>query len=109
MNQQRADFIPALRYHVLTALYDPLLRWTMHESVFKEQLIRQARIRSGERVLDLGCGMGTLTLRLKQVHPGAEAVGLDADPRALLTRPALGAQHDEPDSSPSHVVGRCSA
>jgi ubiquinone/menaquinone biosynthesis C-methylase UbiE len=83
MNQQRADFIPALRYHVLTALYDPLLRWTMRESVFKEQLIRQAWIRSGERVLDLGCGTGTLTLRLKQVHPDAEVVGLDADPRAL--------------------------
>src|SRR5690242_19115334 len=83
MNQQRADFIPALRYHVLTALYDPLLRWTMCESVFKEQLIRQARIRSGERALDLGCGTGMLTLRLKQVHPDAEVVGLDADSRAL--------------------------
>ena len=83
MNQQRADFLPALSYHVLTALYDPLLRWTMHESVFKGQLIRQARIQSGERALDLGCGTGTLTLRLKQVHPDAEVVGLDADPRAL--------------------------
>src|SRR5258708_22941714 len=83
MKEQRADCIPALRYHVLTALYDPLLRWTMHESVFKEQLIRQAQIRSGERALDLGCGTGTRTLRLKQVHPDAEVVGLDADPRAL--------------------------
>ncbi len=83
MHQQRADFLPALSYHVLTALYDPLLRWTMRESVFKGQLIRQAQIRSGERALDLGCGTGTLTLRLKQVHPDAKVVGLDADPRAL--------------------------
>src|SRR5260221_465800 len=55
----------------------------MRGSVFKGQLIRQAQIRSGERALDLGCGTGTLTLRLKQVHPDAEVVGLDADPRAL--------------------------
>ena len=83
MDKQRADFIPALRYGALTALYDPLLRWTMRESLFKDQLIRQARIQTGSRVLDLGCGTGTLTLRLKRQHPDAEVVGLDADPRAL--------------------------
>ncbi len=68
---------------MLTVLYDPLLRWTMRESAFKGQLIRQAQIRGGEQALDLGCGTGTLTLRLKQVHPDAEVVGLDADPHAL--------------------------
>src|SRR5260221_805941 len=83
MDKQRADFIPALRYGALTALYDPLLRWTMRESLFKDQLIRRARIQTGSRVLDLGCGTGTLTLRLKQEHPDAEVVGLDADPQAL--------------------------
>ena len=92
MEEQRADFLPALSYHVLTVLYDPLLRWTMRESVFKEQLIRQARIRSGERALDLGCGTGTPTLRLKQVHPDAEVVGLDADPRALRIAEAKAAR-----------------
>src|SRR5258708_31656525 len=55
----------------------------MRESLFKDQLIRQARIQTGSRVLDLGCGTGTLTLRLKRQHPDAEVVGLDADPRAL--------------------------
>ncbi len=83
MDKQRADFIPALRYGALTALYDPLLRWTMRESLFKDHLIRQARIQSGSRVLDLGCGTGTLTLRLKRQHPDAEVAGLDADPQAL--------------------------
>ena len=83
MDKQRADFIPALRYGALTALYDPLLRWTMRESLFKDQLIRQARIQTGSRVLDLGCGTGTLTLRLKRQQPDAEVVGLDADPQAL--------------------------
>ncbi|HEX9414135.1 MAG TPA: class I SAM-dependent methyltransferase, partial [Ktedonobacterales bacterium] len=83
MDKQRADFIPALRYGALTALYDPLLRWTMRESLFKDQLIRRARIQTGSRVLDLGCGTGTLTLRLKRQQPDAEVVGLDADPQAL--------------------------
>ena len=32
------------------------------------------------RVLDLGCGPGTLTRRLQQAVPQAEVIGLDADP-----------------------------
>ena len=35
------------------------------------------------RVLDLGCGTGTLTIMIKQAHPEAEVVGLDGDPAVL--------------------------
>jgi ubiquinone/menaquinone biosynthesis C-methylase UbiE len=31
------------------------------------------------RVLDLGCGTGTLTILIKQMHPDAEVIGLDGD------------------------------
>ena len=77
------EYIPALRYNCLTALYDPILRWTMRESVFKRRLVEQARIERGHRVLDLGCGTATLTLLLQQKHPGAQVVGLDGDPKVL--------------------------
>jgi ubiquinone/menaquinone biosynthesis C-methylase UbiE len=79
----KADYIPALGHEALTPLYDPLLRWVMREEQFKRYLIQQAQIQSGYRVLDLGCGTATLTIRVKQAHPEAEVVGLDGDAQVL--------------------------
>lgn len=81
MKQNRMDYIPALKYNWLTSLYDPLIRW--FESTFKQQLVEQAKIESGHRVLDLGCGTATLTLLIKKTQPDANVVGLDGDPNIL--------------------------
>lgn len=62
--EDNRDFIPALRFHWLTSLYDPIIRRTMRESTFNK-LIKQTQIEPGQQVLDLGCGTGTLTLLLK--------------------------------------------
>ena len=83
MEKKRGEFIPALNREWLTPLYDPLIRWTMRESTFKPHLVRQAGIARGHRVLDLGCGTGTLTILIKQLHPDSEVVGLDIDRRIL--------------------------
>lgn len=72
-------YIPALGHAWLTGLYDPILRLTMREATFKSQLVAQADLRPGHRVLDLGCGTGTLTVQIKQLQPDAEVVGLDGD------------------------------
>jgi ubiquinone/menaquinone biosynthesis C-methylase UbiE len=82
-DKNRAEYLPALRYHRLTTFYDPLLRWTLREFTFKSQLLRQTRIERGHRVLDLGCGTGTLTLLIKSRHPKAEVIGLNGDPNVL--------------------------
>lgn len=79
----KTKFIPALSYRWLTPLYDPFLKWAMRERIFKQNLIRQANIRPGMRVLDLGCGTGTLTILIKQTYPTAEVVGLDGDQAVL--------------------------
>jgi ubiquinone/menaquinone biosynthesis C-methylase UbiE len=76
-------YIPALGHDLLTPLYDPLLRWVMREERFKRRLIEQADVRGGHRVLDLGCGTGTLTVMVKQARPNAEVVGLDGDVNVL--------------------------
>ena len=80
----KADsYIPALSHDWLTPFYDSLIRWTMPETTFKRHLIEQARIKSGHRVLDLGCGTATLTLLIKKTHPEATVVGIDGDPKIL--------------------------
>lgn len=83
MNKDHRGYLPALRYHWLTTFYDPLLRWTLRESAFKRHLAKQARVEKGHRVLDLGCGTGTLAILIKSHHPAAEVLGLDADPKVL--------------------------
>ena len=83
MDKNRDEYIPALKYSWLTSLYDPILRWTLRESTFKRQLVEQARIGRGDRVLDLGCGTATLSLLIKRAHPEAEVVGLDGDLKVL--------------------------
>jgi ubiquinone/menaquinone biosynthesis C-methylase UbiE len=81
-NQQTDQFIPALGNDLLTPLYDPLL-WLMREKRFKSDLIEQAQISNGSRVLDVGCGTGTLAIMTKELHPESEVVGIDADSKIL--------------------------
>jgi ubiquinone/menaquinone biosynthesis C-methylase UbiE len=76
-------FIPALGHRWLTPLYDPLLKWGMRENAIKSQFIERANIRFGQRVLDLGCGTGTLTLMIQRAHPDARVFGIDVDPEIL--------------------------
>lgn len=77
------SYVPALGFGRLTGLYDPVVRLTTRETRFKRQLLEQAGIAPGQRVLDLACGTGTLAIAAKRRQPGAEITGIDGDPAVL--------------------------
>jgi ubiquinone/menaquinone biosynthesis C-methylase UbiE len=79
------SFKPALRFHALTALFDPVAALTGRDRAVKRRVLRRAGIRAGETALDLGCGTGTLALMAHAEQPQARLTGLDAD-EAILAR-----------------------
>ena len=81
--KREGDYIPALRYRWLTRFYDPIVRATTRESAFKRELVEQAHLQHEHRILDLGCGTGTLAIMIKDSCPGAEVVGIDGDAEVL--------------------------
>ena len=83
MTKANEEYIPALGLRILTPFYDFIQRWIVRDKRYKSRLIEQAQIQPGMRVMDLGCGTGTLTIMAKQAQPNAEVVGLDADPEML--------------------------
>lgn len=81
--RSQATYLAPLRFRGLTRFYDALMRWTLRESRWRPALVAQTHCAPGERVLDLGCGTGTLTVLLARTTPAAQIVGLDPDPEAL--------------------------
>ena len=81
---ERRDYIPALGFHRLTPLYDAVVGALLNENRFKRLVVTEATLEPGHRVLDLGCGTGTLTLMLKKSCREAHVFGLDID-EAVLT------------------------
>jgi ubiquinone/menaquinone biosynthesis C-methylase UbiE len=78
----RKTYVPGMAHDRLLRLYDPLCRLLGVAKVHRP-LVDQAGIRPGQRVLGIGCGTGNLALLAKRLHPEAEVVGLDPDPKAL--------------------------
>lgn len=76
-------YVYALGPKRLTRYYDVLSRWFMPEAELQGALIDRLRTSADWRVLDIGCGSGTLALRLTRQIPGITVIGIDGDPEIL--------------------------
>lgn len=81
MDTQRT-YLPAAGRHWALPLYDPFVKLFGGDAARKE-LIEQAALCPGLRILDMGCGTGTMAVMIKGLHPEVSVVGLDPDPEAL--------------------------
>ena len=75
-------YLPAAGWHWALPLYDPIVKLLGGEKA-RKALLDQAAIQPTHRVLDIGCGTGTLATLIKRRYPGVTVVGLDPDPKAL--------------------------
>ena len=100
MMESARTFIPAAGHDWSLPLYDPLVKLSGGDAA-RRALLDQAALRPGQRVLDIGCGTGTLVTLIKRLHPDVDVVGLDPDPKALARarrkagRAAVSVQFDQ--------------
>lgn len=68
----------------------------LKEQRFKERLVVALDLAPGQRVLDVGCGTGTLTILIKQACGDACVLGLDGDQQILtIARSKVEATHTD--------------
>lgn len=76
-------FVPALKYHFLTPIYDKFLSFWLPEKSIRLKTTGIAKVNGNEKVLDFGCGTGTLLLQLADQFPNLALYGVDIDPKIL--------------------------
>src|SRR5260370_9678155 len=80
--RSKRTYLPAAGRDSFLPVYD-LMTKLMGADQARRGLLDQAQIRPGHRILDIGCGTGSLLIQLKRFYPGTDVVGLDPDPKAL--------------------------
>lgn len=77
------EFTPALGHAVLTPLYDAAIALMTREGRWRRALVNRVAPRASDRILDVGCGTGSLAILLKRRSPHTLIVGLDPDADVL--------------------------
>jgi ubiquinone/menaquinone biosynthesis C-methylase UbiE len=81
-SESHRPFVSGMGVDWLLPFYDPFTRLLGLDGA-RRALLDGADLRPSDRVLDLGCGTGSLLLLLKRLFPDVDAVGVDPDEKAL--------------------------
>lgn len=80
-------FVPAAGVPALTRFYDLAIDLFSGERLLRRAMVEDvaAAVAGIEdaRILEIGCGTGSLTIAIVRAIPGATVVGVDIDPKAL--------------------------
>jgi len=77
------QYTPPLGHAALTPLYDVAIRYLTREKTWRSALAKQIDLNVGDRLLDVGCGTGSLLIDLAKSCPDTELIGIDPDEQAL--------------------------
>ena len=77
------DYTPAAGHHWLTPLYDVGVAVLTRERRWRAALVEQVRPGADDVIVDVGCGTGSLLVRMGKIAPSARLVGIDPDPAVL--------------------------
>lgn len=80
---ENQKYIPALKFHWLTKIYDWLIGTFMPEKAFKGALLYNAEIKAQYQVLDFGVGTATLSIMAYKNNNQATYQGIDIDDKIL--------------------------
>jgi ubiquinone/menaquinone biosynthesis C-methylase UbiE len=82
MTDTERTYIPAAGHDWSLPFYDPISKLLGGDSA-RGILIEQADLQPDHRVLEVGCGTGTLLTLVKRMQPLVQPTGLDPDEKAL--------------------------
>ncbi len=92
MTHADRDFVPALGKSGSLDRYDAAIALMTREKRWRGELQKAVAPQPGDRIVDIGCGTGTLAIALKQAAPEAVMLAVDPDPAVLtIARAKAGA------------------
>ena len=75
--------IPAFSFDLLTPFYDFFVELLGYGTKQREKVVSLLKLKPYERLLDLGCGTGSLIIFAKKRNSNVDIVGVDVDERVL--------------------------
>ena len=84
LHEHRLSYKSALRFDALAWAYDPVAMRIVRARTWRPALVAAIAPAPRQRILDLGCGTGSLCLLVKARCPEAMIIGIDPDAAMLL-------------------------
>lgn len=75
--------IPAFNYDFLTPFFDSISNLLGFGYKQRVKIVNLLDLKIGERLLDLGCGTGSLLIVAKSKFPNVDMIGVDVDSKVL--------------------------